>query len=58
MQKEPEEFAKELHLAAAVKWYELGKISQEKAAEIAGVTRSEFLEALAEYKIDFMQYIK
>ncbi len=56
MQKEPEEFAKELRLAAAVKWYELGKISQEKAAEIAGLSRSEFLEALAKYKIDFMQY--
>ncbi|MHA1342232.1 MAG: UPF0175 family protein [Promethearchaeota archaeon] len=56
MQKEPEEFAKELRLAAAVKWYELGKISQEKAAEIAGLSRSEFIESLAKYKIDFMQY--
>ena len=56
MQKEPEEFAKELRLAAAVKWYELGKISQEKAAEIAGISRSEFIESLAKYKIDFMQY--
>ncbi len=56
MQKEPEEFVKELRLAAAIKWYELGKVSQEKAAEIAGIARSEFLEALAEYKIDFMQY--
>ena len=56
IQKEPEEFAKELRLAAAIKWYEMGRISQEKAAEIAGISRNEFLGALAEYKIDFMQY--
>ena len=56
MRREPEEFAKELRLAAAVKWYELGELSQEKAAEIAGLSRSEFLASLVKYKIDFMQY--
>ncbi len=56
MRREPEEFAKELRLAAAVKWYELGEISQEKAAEIAGLSRNEFIVALARYQIDFMQY--
>ena len=58
MRREPEEFAKELRLAAAVKWYELGELSQEKAAEIAGLSRSEFLASLMKYKIDFMQYSK
>ena len=40
LRKEPKDFVNERRLAAAVKWYEIGEISQEKAAEIAGLTRS------------------
>ena len=39
----PQEFAHEMHLTATVKWYELGKISQSKAAEMAGINCSEFV---------------
>ena len=42
----PERFVQELRLAAAAKWYELGRLSQSKAAEIAGVSRQEFIDAL------------
>ena len=35
LRKNPEEFVQEMKIAAAVKWYELGDISQNKAAEIA-----------------------
>ncbi len=45
-----------MRIAAAIKWYELGEISQAKAAEIAGLTRAEFINALSRYKVDFMQY--
>ena len=38
IRKSPSEFAAEMRLAAAVKWYEMGMVSQEKAAEIAGLT--------------------
>jgi predicted HTH domain antitoxin len=38
---------REMRLAAAAKWYEVGLISQGKAAEVAGVSRAEFLLALA-----------
>ncbi len=36
----PNEFVAEMRVAAAVKWYELGRLSQGKAAEVAGLTRS------------------
>jgi len=54
--KSPAEFVQDMRLAAAIKWYELGEISQSKAAEIAGVTRVELLYFFALYKVDFMQY--
>jgi predicted HTH domain antitoxin len=45
-----------MRIAAAVKWYELGEISQAKAAEVAGLNRAEFINALSRYQVDFMQY--
>jgi len=42
----PAIFVGEMRLAAAVKWEEMYEISPAKAAEIAGLSRSEFLSAL------------
>ncbi len=52
----PKEFAQEMRIAAAVKWYELGRFSQGRAAEIAGLTRAAFIEALSRYKVSPFQY--
>jgi len=56
IRKSPSEFVAEMRLAAAVKWYEMGIISQEKAAEVAGVSRSDFIFSLARFEVSPFQY--
>ncbi|MCK6510450.1 UPF0175 family protein [Myxococcota bacterium] len=55
LREDPEGFRQELRLAAAVKWYEMKNISQERAAEIAGLSRSAFLEALRRFQVSPFQ---
>lgn len=52
LRRSPDEFTRAMRLAAAIHWYQQGIVSQEKAACIAGLTRSGFLDALAKEKID------
>jgi predicted HTH domain antitoxin len=56
LRKSPEDFAKELRIAAAVKWYELNLLSQERAANVAGLSRAEFLDALGRFSVSPFQY--
>ena len=51
----PGEFTQEMRVAA-VKWYELGRVSQGRAAEIAGSTRAAFIDALSRYRVSPFQY--
>lgn len=44
-------FARELRILAAVKLYELGRLSSGRAAELAGMARVEFLLELGRYKV-------
>jgi predicted HTH domain antitoxin len=55
LRRAPDDFASELKLAACVKWYELGRLSQAKAAEIAGLSRAEFIDALRDYRVPAIQ---
>ena len=52
LRRSPDEFAREMRIAAAIHWYSRGEISQEKAAEIAGMDRTDFLLTLAERRVD------
>jgi predicted HTH domain antitoxin len=55
LHQDPQEFAHALRLAAAVKWYEMRRVSQGRAAEIAGVSRSAFLAALGQFGVSPFQ---
>ncbi|MEO0536897.1 MAG: UPF0175 family protein [Cyanobacteria bacterium P01_A01_bin.123] len=56
LRKAPKEFVQAMRIAAAVKWYELGEISQGKAAEVAGLSRAAFINTLAHYQVSVFQY--
>lgn len=56
LRRSPQEFVQEMRVAAAVKWYELGQLSQGKAAEVAGLSRAEFIEALSRFQVSPFQY--
>ena len=49
--KDEVSFARELRVLAAVKLYELGRLSSGRAAELAGMPRVEFLLELGRYEV-------
>ncbi len=55
LRKSPEEFAVEMRIAAAVHWYSRGRVSQGKAAEIAGLSREQFIDELFRRKAPAVQ---
>ena len=55
LHQDPATFTRELRIAAAVKWYELHRVSQGRAAEVAGLSRVEFIDALGRYGVSPFQ---
>ncbi len=52
----PEELEAQIRLMAALKMFELGKLSSGKAAELAGMSRVAFLEACGRYHVPVFGY--
>ena len=51
-----EEIEHHIRLMAALKMFELGKVSSGKAAELAGMSRAEFFESCARYRVSVFNY--
>jgi len=46
----------QIRLMAALKMFELGKLSSGKAAQLAGLNRAEFLEMCGRYHVSIFNY--
>jgi predicted HTH domain antitoxin len=49
--KDEDAFAREMRVLSAVKLYELGRLSSGRAAELAGMSRVEFLLEFGRYQV-------
>lgn len=55
LHKSPTELERDVRTAAASQWYAEGLVSQGKGAELAGLTRAEFLAELGRRRISVIQ---
>jgi predicted HTH domain antitoxin len=51
LKETPESLTREIQILAAVKLFELGKLSSGRAAQLAGMSRVEFLRILGRYQV-------
>ena len=58
LRQAPQEFSACLRLMAAAKLYEVGQLSQERAAELAGLERAEFLTRISHLGVSPFQGVE
>ena len=51
LKETPETISQQLQILAAVKLFEMGKLSSGRAAQLAGMSRVQFLNSLGNYKV-------
>lgn len=56
VQMTADELSAQIRLMAALKMFELGKLSSGKAAELAGLSRGDFFEACGRYRVSIYNY--
>ena len=57
VQTTTEEMQAQIRLMAALKMFELGKLSSGKAAELAGLSRVEFFDLCGRYRVPVFNYL-
>lgn len=56
VQLTPAEMEAQIRLMAALKMFELGKLAIGKAAELAGLSKGDFLDACGRYQVSIFNY--
>lgn len=55
LKETPSELSRDIRMLAAVKLYELGKLSSGRAAQLAGISRVSFLQSLSRYGVSMFE---